>query len=237
MRRSAVLVAGGVLAIAACMLVPQGSAPGVVHAFVVIGLLFILALVAAICREGFRHQRLASSLARIAYPASLCGRSVNLVPGLGAAIVAGLHRPQIFCAEDLPRRLEEDELRAVILHEHHHQLVHAPARMVLIGALAPVLGLVESGRAWMERAQARLEIAADAHALASGAPRQALASALVKLASSPGLSVAPGFATASELRLRALLGESTGTDDNNPLAGRLAATLIVVVSCLAFYFG
>lgn len=234
MRRTALLGASTFAAIAACMLAPTNGMRATGHALLIIGGLLAIAVIVAIGREARRHQRLAASVARLARPATLDGRSVLLVPGLGAAVVAGLRRPRIFCADDLPDRLDAEELRAVILHEHHHQLERAPARLVLIGALAPVLGLLEGGRGWMERERARIEIAADAYALKSGASRPALASALVKLASSPGLSAAPGFASAADLRVRALLGDATGIEGDGS-AGRFAVALVFVVSCLVLY--
>jgi len=234
MRGTALLGAAALTAIVACMLAPASGMRGTGHALLVVGGLLAVAFLVALGREARHHQRLAESIARLARPGTLGGRSVGLVPGLGAAVVAGLGRPRIFCADDLPDRLDAEELRAVILHEHHHELERAPTRLVLIGALAPALGRLEAGRAWMERERARLEIAADAYALESGALRPALASALVKLAASPGLSVAPGFASAADLRLRALLGDATGIDEYGSAGGVIAA-LVLVASCLVLY--
>lgn len=226
--------AGTLAAIGACMLAPASGMSGIGHPVLLIGLAAALVLVVAIGREAWRHQRLAASMSRLAYPATIEGHAIGLVPGLGAALAAGLHRPRIFCADDLPRRLDAEELRAVILHERHHQLEGGPARLVLIGALAPVLGRFESGRSWLERERARIEIAADAYALDSGASRPALASALVKLASSPTMSVAPDFASAVDLRVRALLGEATGIERGGS-AGQVAGAIVLIGSCIALY--
>lgn len=234
MRRTLRVATGTIAAVAACMLAPANGMRGVGHPLLVIGLAVAIVLMVAIGREAWRHHRLASSLGRLAHEATIDGRPVALVPGLGAAVVAGLRRPRIYCAADLPHRLDAEELRAVILHEHHHQLDRGPARLVLIGALAPLLGRFEDGQAWMERERARVEIAADAYALESGASRPALASALLKLASSPGLSAAPGFASAVDLRLRALLGEATGIERGGSV-GQVAAALFLIGSCVALY--
>ena len=221
-------------AIALCMLAPASGMRGVGHPILLIGIALAIVLGAAIGREAWRHQRLAASIARLAQPATIDGKAVALVPGLGAAVVAGLRRPQIYCAEDLPLRLDPDELRAVVLHEHHHQLERGPARLVLIGALAPALRHFEAGRVWLERERARVEIAADAYALDAGASRRSLASALVKLSSTPGLSATPGFASAADLRVRALLGEATGIEGGGS-AGHVAAALLLIASCVALY--
>lgn len=234
MRGTVLLGVGALTAIVACMLAPTDDVRGAGHAALAVGALLSVVVAGAIVREVRRHQRLTVSIARLARSTTLDGLPVALVPGLGAAVVAGLRRPRIFLADDLPDRLDAEELRAVILHEHHHQLERAPARLVLIGALAPVLRRLGAGRAWMERERARIEIAADAYALASGASRPALASALLKLGSSPGLDPAPGFATASDLRVRALLGGATEIG-NDGSAGRAFATLILVASCFVLY--
>lgn len=234
MPRTALLGAASVAAIFGCMLAPANAMRGTGHAMVVVGALLAVAFLLAIGREAWRHERLAAKITGLSIPATLDGRSVGLVPGLGAALVAGLHRPRIFCADDLPERLDAEELRAVILHEHHHQLDRAPARLVLIGALGPVMSRLEIGRAWMERERARLEIAADVYALRAGASRQALASALVKLASDPQMSIAPGFGSAADLRVRALLGDATGIERDGS-AGPVIAALVLVASCLVLY--
>lgn len=234
MRPIALQGAVALTAVVACMLLPASSMRGAGHALLVVGGLLAVGLLVAIGREAWRHERLAASVARMAIPAVLGERSVGLVPGLGAAVVAGLRRPRIFCADDLADRLDADELRAVILHEHHHQLEGAPARLVLIGALAPVLGRLEAGRAWMERERARLEIAADSHALAAGASRHALASALVKLSSSPGMRAAPGFVSAADLRVRALLGDATGIEGDGS-GGWFVSAVILIATCVVLY--
>jgi len=234
MRRTQLAWAAALTVIGACMLAPASAMRGTGHALLLLGGLLAVAFIVAIGREARRHQRLAATISRLARPATLDGRAVGLVPGLEAALVAGLRRPRIYCADDLPARLDADELRAVILHEQHHQLERAPAKLVLVGALAPVLDRLEAGRAWLERERARIEIAADAYALASGASRPALASALVKLSSSARLSAAPGFASAADLRVRALLGEATGIEGDGS-ARRVAGALLLVVSCLVLY--
>jgi Zn-dependent protease with chaperone function len=234
MRRTLRVGVGTFAAIAACMLAPASGMRGIGHPILVMGFAAAIVLLVAIGREAWRHQQLAGSMARLSSPTTIDGRSVALVPGLGAAVVAGLHRPRIYCADDLLHRLDPDELRAVILHEHHHQLERGPVRLVLIGAIAPVLGRLDAGRAWMERERARIEIAADIYALQAGASRPALASALVKLASTPGMIAAPGFANAADLRVRALLGEATGIDSGGS-TGQIAAAIVLIASCVALY--
>lgn len=217
--------------IGGCLLAPPAMMRGLGHPLFVLGALLSVAVVAAVAREGWRHSRLAVSLGRLARPEVLSGHPVGVIPGLSGAVVAGVRRPRIFCGHDLSSRLAPDELQAVILHERHHQLAGAPFRLVIIAAIGSLLRRLEAGRAWIERERARIEIAADAYALAAGASRNALARALVKLGSGPALGVVPGFATAADLRVRALLGERTGIEDRRG-SGVVATAVLVVLSCL-----
>lgn len=235
MRRVGVFVALGALgAIGGCMVAPQSLARDIAHLLLVATTLAVMFLVVACLYQAQRHQRLASGMARLAHRGTLAGQPVEFVQGLSAPIVAGLWAPRIFCGDDLSVRLDEEEIRAVMLHEQHHQRDRAPLRLVALSALTPFLGRTPAGRAWIERERARIEIAADTHALAEGVSRPAIASALLKLSAGPGLAWAPGFATAADLRVRALLGEPTGLDLDRSVAWIVRAGLLVA-ACLVVY--
>jgi hypothetical protein len=180
-----------------------------------------------------RHRRLSVLLDRAASPAWLADHEVGLVPGLAAPCVAGLARPRIYCPADLAERLSEPELRAVVLHERHHQLVHAPARLVVLAALAPALGRIEVGRRWVERRRAAIEITADEHALGAGASRSELARALFKFGSASLSAGLPSYASASELRLRHLIGEASPPHQGLGSLAPLVVPVGAFVACLA----
>lgn len=164
------------------------------------------ALTAVVAWYAVRHTRLAAGLSRLARPAAVVGVAVHELDGLDGALVAGLRRPRIYCGPQLTSQLEPDELRAVLLHEAFHQLDLAPARLVVLQAVAPFIRWRPAGRAWLASRVARLEIAADRHALARGVGRPALARALLKLAPTRR-EFSAGFASALELRLQALLDD------------------------------
>lgn len=223
-------VAGALVAIGGCLATPPSVAHDVAHVLIVVTMLGLMSLLAAWLYHAGRHERLARGLARLAYSGTLAGEPVEIVPGLTAPLVAGLWTPRIFSGDDLDARLDEEELRAVVLHERHHQRGHAPLRLVALSAIEPWLGRTVSGRAWLERERARIEIAADAYALAEGASRPAMAGALLKLSAAPGLTWAPGFATAADLRVRALLGEPTGLDFDGRRAW-IVQTVLLIAAC------
>ena len=176
---------------------------------IILPLLGIVGLLIAVsvAWDAERHRRLARLLDCLAEPAVLGDMPVGVVDGVGPACVAGLRHPRIYCASDLAAQLEPVELRAVLLHERHHQIDHAPARLVLLDALARPLERLATGRRWLARARARIEIAADRYALASGATRADLASALIKLGAQAAPSWVAAYTASSELRLRALIGD------------------------------
>ncbi len=182
----------------------------------------------------YRHRRLSMFLDRTARPARLAEHDVGLVAGLGAPCVAGLTRSRIYFPADLVERLSERELRAVVLHERHHQLIHAPARLVILAALAPALGRLKVGRQWAEGRRAAIEIAADDHALGAGARRPELARALLKLGAASFDSGLPSYASASELRLRHLMGEASPAGHRLRSFAPLILPVGAFVACLAW---
>lgn len=176
--------------------------PGVGTA-VTIGAMLLLLLFAL---AALRHVALVRDLRRCSVPAELSGTPVRLGRLGDAAFVAGLHRPEIYCDERLPQELTSGELRAVLLHEQAHQRSFDPARLLMLDLLTPVARPFPVGRQWLASASARREVAADRYALANGARRGELASALVKLPPLARAHVA-GFTPAIDLRLQALLGD------------------------------
>jgi beta-lactamase regulating signal transducer with metallopeptidase domain len=188
---------------ASSIVVPRAAAPFVL----VLGATVLVGVLVSIALQAVVHHRVSRALRRTATSATLGGHSVGLVPGMSAACVAGIRRPTIYCSEDLANRLDADELRAVLLHERHHQLTHAPARLIALAGMATALARTNPGRTWLEQQRAAIEIAADRHAIGAGAERSALARALLKLdGGAPALSLV-GFASAVDLRVRALLDE------------------------------
>ena len=180
-----------------------------------------------------RHRRLASLLDRLAEPAVLGEMQVGVVDGIGPACVAGLRRPRIYCASDLAIQLEPVELRAVLLHERHHQIDRAPARLILLDAVAWPLRRLTMGRRWLAGARTQIEIAADRYALTSGATRADLASALLKLGDQDAPLGVAGYAASSEVRLRALLDDAPERlPDRPPWIAAILVSAGVLLICL-----
>lgn len=222
------------VAMSACMLLPDVSGLRPVAAALMVTAIAVSGwYLVVIARHGLRHHRLARRLRHESTPEIEAGIAVRRIDAAVGPFVAGLREPSIFCPVDLADRLEPTELRAVLLHEEHHRRTLAPLRLLPYDALATAIpvGFI---RDWASRARAAVEIEADRDALRAGASRSALAAALLRLAESGPVGAA-GFATAAEIRVRALLGE-------DPLAARSAGSsafaigaLGLALACLAFY--
>lgn len=235
MIRHGVTFAAAAVAVVLCMLLTPipGHVAFVVTPLVVVSITSLAALSAGVAWRGYRHQRLTARLHSWAHPTTLADIPVQQLPGADAAFVAGLRRPQIFCSPELPASLAPDELRAVLLHERYHQLDRAPAKLLLLETLAPVVTRVSAGRAWLARRVAELEIAADRHAIEHGSSRPVLARALLKLgpAAQTAAGVGIGFASATDLRLRALLDDQQPPPARLP-SGWLVGPVVVAVGCV-----
>lgn len=153
-----------------------------------------------------RHHRWVNRLSRQCAPRRVAEMEVQVGVVQHGAVVAGLFRPRIYCDSALFDDLSADELRAVALHERGHQRALDPLRLTLLGVAEPLFGHSRRGRHLVERLRAEREILADRYAIRNGAPTRAIASALLKMGGPPPAGVA-GFANATELRLRALLGD------------------------------
>jgi len=182
-------------------------------------------LASSIALQAIGHRRRANDLMHAARAIVVGDQRLWVVPGKGVAVVAGIVSPQIFCSADVLERLSPDELRAVLLHERHHELSHAPRKLLLLAALAPFVRRVASGDAWLDHERARIEIAADAHALRHGATRTVLARAILKLQDAAPRTSLAGFASVSTPRIKALLGDEV-SEQRSPRA--LVATILVV---------
>jgi Zn-dependent protease with chaperone function len=132
------------------------------------------------------------------------GVPVHMVGG-SVACTAGPLRPRILLGAQVLESLDDDELRAVVLHERAHQLRLDPLRAALVAVVRAVTPSPLRRAATASQVEARREIRADLGALRRGATRRALAASLLKLPAAP-LGVV-GFASVSELRVRALLDD------------------------------
>lgn len=153
-----------------------------------------------------RHHGWVEHLSRQCSPRRIADTNVHVGVVEHGAVVAGLFRPRIYCDASLVEGLSVNELQAVTLHERGHQRALDPLRLTLLRLATPALRRTDRGQRLLERLRAEREILADRYAVRRGVRTSAIASALLKMAG-PSPAGSPGFAGATELRLRALLGD------------------------------
>jgi Zn-dependent protease with chaperone function len=212
----------------------SGLPHDVVTLLIVLSIGTFAVLIASALRHALIHRRLARVLRANARLTEDGGHRFGVVPGSGIALVAGFRRPRTYLSVDVLRVLARDELRAVLAHERHHELNHAPARLVILMGFATVLGRIQVVSTWLAGARARIEIDADAYAIAAGSTRRAIAGAILKVAPSPGSIAA--FSSATDVRLRALLDEqwpaSRGLMSDVGLAAGVGTTVMLICAAL-----
>jgi hypothetical protein len=96
------------------------------------------------------------------------------------AFCAGLLRPAVYVSAGALRRLSDDQLAAVLAHEHLHRLRRDPLRIVSARVLGEALFFFPVLRGLTKRYCTLAELAADDHAVAAlGGDRSALAAAML----------------------------------------------------------
>lgn len=230
MLRGAVAV---VAAWAVVLCAPRTASPHVdeLRALVVaLGITAVVPLLTASWRVS-REIRLERRLRASSAPGEVCGVPVRWLDA-EAPFVAGILRPTIYWPTRLSHTLLPRERRAVILHEEHHRRHAAPRRLLLFGLIETLAPIPPLGR-HLDILRAELEIEADAGALAAGATRGALASALLRLAPASA-SHGAGFTAAAEQRVRSLLEEPARTKGRTRAWPWLApmVALSITASCV-----
>lgn len=188
-------------------------------------------------REVRAGQALGRALAAASDEAVVAGLRCRLIEaGPREAFVVGAVSPTIYVGAAYIAALDEEELRAVMLHEEHHRRTRAPLRAAALDAWRCLARPSRSVQGILTRHLADLEVAADAFAMGRGAAPGALASALLK--SERGSSRAAAFSGAADLRIAALLGAARG---DPPAAARLPIEwlplAVVGVAILACHVG
>jgi Zn-dependent protease with chaperone function len=125
---------------------------------------------------------------------------------LPLAFTGGLFRPRVFVSTRLIQALDEGELRAVLLHERHHQESKDPLKGLLVSFVSDLLFFLPVSRFLKKTYDLTSEMAADARSVARQADPLDLASSLLKVQRLGGAATSWFFDPATE-RANHLLGE------------------------------
>lgn len=97
------------------------------------------------------------------------------------AFTIGFLRPKIYLSGTLCKRLEREELRAVILHEMHHAKKHDPLRLLMVAFICDIFFFIPLSKFVKELFILTKEKAADDAAIAESKRPLELASAMMKI--------------------------------------------------------
>lgn len=122
------------------------------------------------------------------------------------AFTGGFLKPRVFVSTKLMEALEEKELRAVILHEFHHQNLKDPLKGLVVSFISDFLFFLPITRFLKKAHCLTAEMTADAHAVNLQADPVDLAVSLLKVQKISGRAASWFFDPATE-RAKRLLGE------------------------------
>lgn len=125
---------------------------------------------------------------------------------LPLAFTGGFLKPRVFLSTRLMDVLDEKELRAVVLHEAHHQNSHDPLKGMIVSFLSDFLLFLPVGGFLKKAYSLTAEMAADAHSVDLKTEPSDLAGSLLKVRRLSGSAASWFFDPVTE-RARRLLGQ------------------------------
>lgn len=161
------------------MVVPQDLTMLAVLTMGTVSLATLGLVVRSVLSRACAHRRFTATIEEIDRLA-IDGVDVVLIDDeLPQAFCAGLRRPRVHLSTGALVALGDDELRAVVAHEHHHQTRRDPLRIFAAGVLSEALFFLPVLRRLRQRYAELAELAADEAAVDHVGGRQPLASALL----------------------------------------------------------
>ncbi len=148
-------------------------------------------------------------------------------------------RPRVCVSTGLIKRLDDAELRAVLLHERYHLRQRDPLRLVIARYFAAGLYVVPVVEELVEYYTVQKEIAADQEAVRAMGGVRELASALFKVLPDAddvdlGLLVPVGALSATEARIEQLIGARSAPLVLSRVSVLLSGGALVAAAILAF---
>lgn len=134
-------------------------------------------------RQAVKNKKtnLSDKLLKAARQTGLTGKIIEIKKEEPMIFCFGLRQPKICLSDSLVKRLNHDELRAVLLHEKQHLLAREPAKAMLIKILSHLLFFLPGFLALTTKYLTYSELAADERATADFQNKIPLARALYKI--------------------------------------------------------
>jgi Zn-dependent protease with chaperone function len=148
---------------------------------------------------------------------------------LPLAFTGGFLKPRVFLSTKLMDILDEKELRAVVLHEFHHQESKDPLKGLVVFFLSDFLFFLPVSRLLKKAYHLTAEMTADAHSVGLKADPADIAGSLLKVQKLNGPAASWFFDPTTE-RVRHLLGQPSRI----PLPLKKTFLTIILVAISAF---
>lgn len=141
---------------------------------------------------------------------SLTGKVHLLNCEASICFCGGLISPAIYISRGMVRKLQPEELEALLLHEKHHLENHDPLKSLLGEALSSAFFFIPILRDILNRWRVEKEIAADESAIRHQGHKRGIARALTKLLGEHGMVALEGVASGSTESLQYRIDHLTG---------------------------
>lgn len=137
-----------------------------------------------------KKQSLSSRLKREVQSIGLKGQVVEINSSRAIVFCFGMLKPKICISSGLIKKLSVKELRAVLMHEHSHLIVHEPLKLFIVKIMAKVLFFIPGLKLLTTQYLTLSELAADQRATYDFQDKVPLAKALYKaIKSSENLNI------------------------------------------------
>lgn len=148
---------------------------------------------------------------------------------LPLAFTGGFLKPRVFVSTKLMDALDEKELRAVVLHESHHQKSNDPLKGLIVSFLSDFLFFLPVSRFLKKAYSLTAEMTADAFSIGLDANPTDLAGSLLKVQKLNGPAASWFFDPTTE-RAKRLLGQPARI----PLPMKKAFLTVILLAVAAF---
>lgn len=188
-----------------------------------------------------KKEGVSLKLKQAAEEIGLGGRVMETAESGASVFCFGFVKPRICLSSELVENLNQDELRAVLLHEKEHLFNYEPLKLFLVKSISSILFFIPSLRLMTDKYFILSELTADERATAGFNNKTPLAGAITKVIKleerlASGGSLAVSFLGATDIRINKLLDNKYSPKFNIFTAKVLISSLAPLFVLLSFIF-
>lgn len=186
-------------------------------------------------------KKISVKLRRAAIAAGLGGRVIETAEKNASVFCFGFLKPKICLSAELVKKLNRNELSAVLLHEKQHLLNYEPAKLFLVKSIVNILFFIPSLKLLADKYFILSELTADERATGGFRNKTPLAGALIKAIKleeglAGGSNLAVSFLSIASVRINKLLDDRYAPKFKVFTARILISSLLPLLILLSFIF-